>query len=207
MKEGTDLVDSKLENLTELLVNSAVVVIDMQNDFVNEKGKLYSQLLRSAVEPIQRLLEVARAVKLPIIYVRHVYPPNYVGLALFSRSKKFGALKRGTWGTEIIDELKPVDGDPIVEKQRYGAFYNTNLEIVLRGLAVKTLIVTGVMTNACVESTVREAHSRDYPVLILSDCTATGSKEVHETTLKRMPSFGIVASSEEVISLLRNQTP
>lgn len=194
---------SKSETLDSFFVRpTAVLIIDVQNDFVKNKGKMYSPSYKSIIAPIQRLLKVAREVKVPEIYVRHVYPPDYVGLALFSRSKKLGALKRGTWGAQIIDEIKPTGGDPVIEKQRYSGFYNTNLEIILRGLDIKTLIVTGIMTNVCVESTIRDAHARDYHAILISDCTASISKEMHEATLKRMPSFCMVSTSEEAIKLI-----
>jgi ureidoacrylate peracid hydrolase len=190
---------------------TGVLVIDMQNDFVDQKGKFgvygFPAMAQNIVNPIKKLLIIARETKIPIIYTQHVHRPDYLDAGPRSQSKKLGALIRGSWGAQIVKEIEPTPDDFIIEKHRYSAFYNTDLEIVLRGLHINTLIVTGVATNVCVESTVRDACIRDFNVVILSDCTATNNQEVHEGSLKNIPYIsGSVSTSEEIIKTLKYQT-
>jgi len=114
-------------------------------------------------------------------------------------------LRRGTPGPEIVEELKPEEGDFVVGKQRPSAFYNTNLEILLRGLHVRDIVFTGLITNVCVESTARDAMYRDFNVILLADCTCTYSKLSYEASLVNIHnSFGVVSTSEEIYSGLLN---
>lgn len=186
----------------------AILVIDMQNDFVDEKGKFASKglpsMAKDIIEPLSRVIQAARKVEIPIVYTKAVYRSDYLdGSRTFAMSRKLGALIKGSWGSEIIEKLKPQEGDFIVEKHRFSAFYNTDLEIILRGLVVKTLILTGVATNVCVESTVRDAQFRDFNVIVLRDCTASFNHEMHEASLICIEGFfGVVSTSKEIINMI-----
>ena len=191
----------------------AILVIDMQNDLIDEKGKFVSKglpsMAKDIIEPLSRVIQAARKVKIPIVYTKAVYRSDYLdGPRTFIMSRKLGALIKGSWGSEIIEKIKPQEGDFIVEKHRFSAFYNTDLEIILRGLDVKTLIMMGVATNVCVESTVRDAQFRDFNVIVLKDCTASFNHEMHETSLKCIEGFfGVVSTSKDIINMIeeRNQ--
>ncbi len=184
---------------------TAVLVIDMQNEFVHPEGKLKCYNAESTVEPTKKLLEVARKAGSHIIYTKVAYRPDYLDAPRHELSRELGATQKGSWGVEIVEELKPREGDIVIEKQRYSAFYGTILERLLRRLGVETLILTGCATNVCVESTARDAHARDFDIIVLSDCTAAFDSEEDQKASLRIISrvFGRVMTSEEVIDALR----
>jgi nicotinamidase-related amidase len=126
-------------------------------------------------------------------------------LAEKSTFLKHEGLRRGTWGAEIVADLEYRDGDPVVEKKRFSAFYNTSLEQLLQRLNVRRLIVGGVRSDFCVESTVRDAFFRDYKVILVSDGTASYFPHFHEATLKVMNTvFAEVKNTEEIIAMLEH---
>ncbi len=184
---------------------TAILVIDMQNEFVHEKGKLKCYNAEYTVEPTRKLLEAAREAGAHVIYTKVAYRPDYLDAPKNELSRELGATQKGSWGVEIVDELKPEKGDIVIEKQRYSAFYGTILERILRRLGVETLILTGCATNVCVESTARDAHARDFDVIVLSDCTAAfDSKKDQEASLRIIGRvFGRVMTSREVINSLK----
>ncbi|MEV1010889.1 isochorismatase family cysteine hydrolase [Streptomyces sp. NPDC049881] len=185
---------------------TAVLVIDMQNDFASPGGGVDTSggditPVRATVAPIARTLAAARAAGLPVVYIAHGYAPDLsdlgpegtknrlvhadVGRATTAPDGTPGrVLVRGTWNTEVIRELAPEPGDPVVGKTRFGAFHGTELDALLRGLGARTLVVTGCTTSVCVESTVREAAFLDYRTLLLADCTdEIQGRAHHESTL------------------------
>lgn len=185
---------------------TALLVVDMQNDFVHERGghaKIYDvKPLRRIINQLRKLLESARNVGVPIIYTKMVHRgPAYQRKLSVGRSI---VIREGTWNAEIIDELKPKPSDYIVEKRRYSAFYNTDLEVLLKGLDTETVIVTGVGTNVCVESTVRDAIDRDYRVILVKDCTASPDPKSHAATCRNVKIMaGEVLSSEELMKAFK----
>jgi nicotinamidase-related amidase len=137
-----------------------------------------------------QLIGAARLAGLPVVYTAHVFDPDFFDLP--ERIRRRGQLNpedrplvRGTWDAAIVDELKPLAGERVVEKNRYDAFLYTDLEQVLRALRVTRLLVCGVATNVCVESTVRSAEQRDFTVFVASDCT-TGPTDYHAAALAAM---------------------
>jgi ureidoacrylate peracid hydrolase len=146
----------------------------------------------------------------PVIYTRYVLRPDYRDSGLlrevFPKFEAVGHVIIGTWDAEIVDELKPKSGDYVIDKSRYSAFYNTNLEILLRGLGADTLLLTGVTTNMCVESTLRDAFFRDYRVVLIEDCTAAVDSPMKEATIRTVRyGFGSVASSRDVVEVLSSE--
>ncbi len=191
---------------------TALLVIDAQNDFLKPNGKIAETygLVSEAPKLVKRLcalLSVARDVGIRVIYTRMVYKSDYSDAGTRARSRSLKALKEGTWGSEIIRELPPKQTDDVINKQRASAFYNTNLELVLRGYGIKTLIITGVATNICVESTAREAMFRDFDCIIVRDCVASGNKASNIYSLRFMNEFvGKTVSSRQVINVLRESS-
>jgi nicotinamidase-related amidase len=119
------------------------------------------------------------------------------------RAKEMGAMVEGTWGAQILDELSPQENDHMVRKQSSGGFFQTPLDRVLRNLGIKKLVVTGVATNFCVETTVREAVGYGYDIILVSDATASFDLEGHKASLKVIAAgFGDVMSTKEVVGLL-----
>lgn len=200
------------------LAKTAVVVVDAQNAFLSKGGMFdilgYDLLnLRCLIKPLTNVLDVSRKLGFKIIYIRHTHAPDLSDtgnadspyywkarcsvLARQSPELKEKLLIKGTWGAEIINELKPMAGDVIIDKQRYSGFVNTDLEKVLSHLKLKYLFFTGVALNICVESTVRDAFHREFWPIVISDCCeAVGPKYSKKATLWNISRlFGWITTS------------
>ncbi|MET7392295.1 cysteine hydrolase [Dactylosporangium sp. NPDC005572] len=203
---------------------TALLVIDMQRDFL-EPGGFGETLgndvgqLRRTIEPTAALLVACRAAGLPVIHTREGHLPDLSDCppAKLNRgdpSMRIGApgpmgriLIRGEHGHDIIDELAPAPGEPVIDKPGKGAFYATELGELLTARGIVSLVVTGVTTEVCVHTTVREANDRGYECLVLSDCVGSYFPEFQETGLKMIAAqggiFGWVASSTAFITALQ----
>ena len=204
---------------------TALIVIDMQRDFM-EPGGFGETLgndvsqLRRTIEPTAALLAACRAAGLTIIHTREGHLPDLSDCppAKLNRgepSQRIGApgpmgriLIRGEHGHDIIDELAPAPGEPVVDKPGKGAFYATELGELLAEKGIRSLIVTGVTTEVCVHTTVREANDRGYECLVLSDCVGSYFPEFQEAGLRMIAAqggiFGWVASSTAFIAALNS---
>jgi nicotinamidase-related amidase len=158
----------------------AVLVIDMQKDFVD--GSLPSSGAAAITPRIARLLAAARAVGVPVIYTQELHRPGRIDAGLEAEQDPEHCVE-GTPGTEIVAELAPQPGDHIVAKRRFSAFLGTDLEILLRGLGVDTLLVTGMDTGWCVLWTSGDAFQYDHHVRVVEDCVACVYPETHEAAL------------------------
>jgi ureidoacrylate peracid hydrolase len=187
----------------------ALVIIDVQNDYCHDNGALNTfgrkaSEIRRMVPRLKEVVEKARQTQVPVVHVRMASDERSKSDAyLEHRSRRSGGDRRvcreGTWGAEFY-EIEPRPGEPVVTKSRYSAFVKTNFETVLQAQGVKTVVLAGVTTDVCVESTARDAFMRDYHVLFLSDCTGVDDPAVQQATLERVDRyFGHVVSSEEVI--------
>jgi ureidoacrylate peracid hydrolase len=188
----------------------AVLVIDMQNGFCHPSGSLPSAGralpgMPAVIAANAQLIAAARTAGLPVIYTRHVFRPDLLDVprrvaGLLPDEPK--PLVRGSWDAEVIDELKPMEGDRIIDKNRYDAFLYTDLEVVLRAMGVRRLLVTGVVTSVCVESTVRSAEQRDFDPYVASDCTSAPDG-AHEPALAAMAAvFATVGTGHELLASL-----
>ncbi|HDJ26653.1 MAG TPA: cysteine hydrolase [Candidatus Bathyarchaeota archaeon] len=161
-------------------MKAAVLVIDMLNDFV--KGSLKVPGASDIVPRIRELLSWARGRGMPVIYANDAHIRG-----VDAELKLWGQHAiRGTWGALVIDELKPEEGDFVVEKRRYSAFFGTDLDLLLRELGVDTLILTGLVTNVCVQHTAADAFYRGYKLIVVSDCCTALTDEDHEAALEYM---------------------
>jgi biuret amidohydrolase len=204
-------------------VRSGLLIIDMQRDFLEPDGFGAAlgnnvSLLRRTIAPAQRLLEHARACGLAIFHTREGHRPDLADLAPAKKARGRLAigigdegpmgriLVRGEAGHEIVAELCPLPGEPIVDKPGKGAFYATDLEAMLKNRRIAQLIVCGVTTEVCVHTTVREANDRGYECLVVEDCVGSYFPEFHEIGLAMIKAqggiFGWVAPSEAVIAAL-----
>jgi ureidoacrylate peracid hydrolase len=191
--------------------NTALVIIDVQNDYCHPDG-VFAQKAKFSIKSIptiypnlRKLESVCRDRDIPIIWVKMIWDhDDEVGiLANKSAFLKHEGLRRGTWGAEIVSEMDVQPNDIIVEKKRFSAFYETNLSRILEDLGVKKIIVGGVRTDFCVESTVRDAFFRDYEVIIASDCTASYFSHFQEGSLRVLGTvFSKVMETEDIIPLL-----
>ena len=172
---------------------TAVVVIDPQNDFLHQDG-WYGQQgidishMRRTIEPTRQLLTDARAKDIPIIWTRHGSRDVEDG-GPFMRLRPFlknGGLRQDTWGYQILDDLEPQKDDWYVDKSRLSAFFNSNLEGVLRALDAETVLMAGVLTNQCVAATSKDAMFRDFKPIVVEDCTGTTLPHLHEPAIEMM---------------------
>jgi nicotinamidase-related amidase len=210
------------ETLDELVdpKQTAVIVVDMQNDLVSPEGYLAVNdgqdvsLNRSIIPPIQNLIEKARAAGLPIVFVQYTVDPehrltNPAWVYTHIRERADGSYMtrvslegcfEGTWGWEVIPELKPEPEDIIIRKQHLGGFWGTNLNKVLRGNGIKSVLVTGTATGGCVLDTAVGAAANDYYTLIAKDCVAQNDEAGHELGLTFLMERYDHPTSEEVVT-------
>lgn len=195
--------------MADLGRNPRLIVSGTQNGFVDPEGfmnKIGLDYMSSAaaIEPISRLLAAAREAGIPIFFTRYSLNEDYsdAGLLLevFPQIREAGGMIRNTWDADVCDALAPRQGETVIDKTRYSAFYDTDLEERLLRLGVDTLIVCGVTTNVCVESTVRDAFFRDIRVVVPSDGTAAVTPELHEGALDDFRyGFGQVVTVDELV--------
>ena len=211
---------------------TAVLVIDMQNDF-GSKGGMFDRAgidisgIRAVIPHVTFALAAARGASLPIIYLKMAFKPDlsdagpptgpnllkhapmHVGEAMIApNGTPSRILIRDTWGTDIIPELRPEPQDLIVYKSRFSGFYRTELDEMLKRRGIETLIITGCTTSVCVESTVRDAMFRDYRCVVLEDCTAEpiaakSPRSNHEASLLTMQIlFAWISDSRKLASAI-----
>jgi nicotinamidase-related amidase len=197
------------------------MIIDMQRDFL-EPGGFGAALgndvsrLQAAVAPIRAVLDAARAAGLLVIHTREGHRPDLSDAPRLKVERgdpklRIGAhgpmgriLVRGEPGHDIIPELYPAAGEPVIDKPGKGAFYQTDLDLLLKNYSIDTLLVCGVTTEVCVNTTVREANDRGFRCIVLSDCCASYFPEFHAAGLAMIKAqggiFGSVASSRQLLA-------
>jgi ureidoacrylate peracid hydrolase len=180
-------------------MNRALLVVDMQNGFCHPEGS-FTRLgigLEGAEEAVRNAavaVEQARRAGIPVVFTRHLYRPGRAdeGRALKQNSPALAGvdgLAAGTWDAEVVAELGCAPSDLVVDKVRFDAFQWTSLEPLLRGLGVDELAVCGVVTNICVETTIRSAFMRDFSVIMLADCCAAQSRRLHELSVEVLSAY------------------
>jgi nicotinamidase-related amidase len=201
----------------------ALVIIDMQRDFL-EPGGFGAALgndvsrLKAAVGPCADVLAAARRAGVLVIHTREGHRPDLTDAPPMKVERgdpavRIGApgpmgriLVRGEPGHDIIPELYPIKGEPVIDKPGKGAFYQTDLELMLKNRGIETLLVCGVTTEVCVNTTVREANDRGFRCIVLSDCCASYFPEFHDVGLRMIKAqggiFGLVSASKSVLAAL-----
>lgn len=172
---------------------TALVVIDMQNDFLHADG-WYAQQgidishMQAAIAPTAALVREARARGVPVVWTRHGFRDTR-DAGVFARLRPFfenGGLRQGSWGYEIAEVCGALPTDWFVEKQRLSAFFATNLEVVLRALKAETVLFCGVLTNQCVAATSKDANFRDFAPIVVREAVGTTLPHLHEPALEMM---------------------
>ena len=230
---STVTVDARHTPFTFDPAHTAVIVVDMQNDFASEGGAFVRAGLdvapiRRAIAPTARVLAAARAAGIQVVYLKMEFRPDLsdlgapdaknwsahhlVGIGdpvLGPDAQSSRLFIRDTWNTDIVRELVPEPSDIVVSKHRFSGFYATDLDAILRGRGIKYLIFTGCTTSVCVESTLRDAMFRDYCCLLLADCTGEPIGEGlprtnHDASLLvTAVAFGWVSDSETLLQALK----
>jgi ureidoacrylate peracid hydrolase len=222
------LVEATPTSIEVDLAKTAVLVVDMQNDF-GAKGGMFDRagidvsVIQRAVSPTAQVIAGAHAAGVPVIYIKEehradlsdigmVGSPHWrmcqrlgVGTAMTAPDGRPSRIHvENTWNTEILPELAPLAGDMVITKRRWSAFYDTELDPQLRRLGAKYLIVTGCTTSMCIESTIRDAAFRDFLCVLPVDCTGQPARHDsnysgHEASLKIIEmSFGWLSTSEKI---------
>ncbi|MER9652958.1 cysteine hydrolase [Mesorhizobium sp. M0152] len=224
------IIEAKPQPISIDPTQAAVLVVDMQNDF-GSKGGMFDRAgidisgIQRAIGPTASVIAAARNVRVPVVYLKMGYrsdlsdlgasgaPNRLRHLQIFGVGESMTApdgsesriLIRDTWGTDIVDDLKPKAGDVVLYKTRFSGFYETELDAVLRTAGIRHLIVTGCTTSVCVESTIRDAFFRDFQCILLIDCTSEpiardASRSNHDASLTLVEVlFGWTSTSDHFL--------
>ncbi|HZU08116.1 MAG TPA: isochorismatase family cysteine hydrolase [Chloroflexota bacterium] len=188
--------------------HTALLVVDVQNDFLAEGGFFHRagydlSGVQAAVPPLKRLLAGARRAGVLVIFVQAIYDPEYLSGPMRERNlRRTLTMPRcisGTWGAEFF-QVAPESGEPVVVKHRYSAFAGTELAALLKQRGIRSLLLTGVTTDTCVESTARDAYFLDYYVTLVADCCGALSEQDQQSALARADrDFATVTTSAEIL--------
>jgi nicotinamidase-related amidase len=212
----------KTASISPDIGKSALIIVDMQNDFLHRDGN-FSHIAREhpefeidmpflidTIPNVKRLADAFRAAGRPVVYLAHVLKPDYsdaafpywrVGIEPTSGNRTHCV--EGTWGAQIIYDLKPQEGDHLIVKKGFGGFSNTPLDTVLRNMGVTTCVVSGVTTCVCVSTTIRGGVEFNYRMILVSDAVAEVDRTTHEAELTTMARiFTDVKTTDEVIRML-----
>lgn len=212
MNEGNEILETLEEQIAPK--HTALIIVDVLNDFAHPEGFFAREgfyvpgksLVPAMLPRLERLLAAARSTNVMSIFVQAVYDPKYLSPATVQRYRIMGEYNNscleGTWGDDFYGNIRP-DGRPqeiVVKKHRYSAFWGTNLDMILRSNGIKTLVMTGVATGGCVESTTRDGFFNGYYVVSVEDCCADKDRERHDSSLRYMgQSYGYVVTSQEIM--------
>lgn len=219
------VMDAKPHEFEFEVDKTALIIIDMQRDFCAPGGfgeKLGNdiELTRATIPNIEKVLEKARELGMFVVHTREGHRPDLSDCppTKLKRSKMQGAgigdvgpmgriLVRGEYGHDIVDELKPIEGEVIIDKPGKGSFYETDLELILKNKGITHLFVTGVTTHVCVQSTLRDANDRGFECLMLEDCAAAFDPKDHEDSIRMIHQqggiFGWTAPSENLFAAIK----
>jgi ureidoacrylate peracid hydrolase len=192
---------------------AALLVVDMQNDFCAEGGYLQRErnydvgFAKPLAARINAAVAAARKAGMMVVWVRSTYDFKYLNPAERAKRGTEGCCLEGTWGVAFF-EVSPLPGELIAEKHRFSAFHGTTLDNELRSRGIRTLVMTGVATNVCVDSTLRDGFFLGYNIVVLEDCVGSNSRVGHEGTLATVRNnIGQVVSSEAAMAALARKAP
>ncbi len=182
---------------------TAIVIIDMQNDFVAKGAPIECAAARNIVKPIRHLISTAHTYKIPVIYTQEVHRQSMVDFGLELDYGEPVHCLEGESGSDFFEPLRPRQQDYVIHKRRYSAFFATDLEILLKGLEVDTLILAGVATDVCVRATAQDGHQLNYKVLVMPECVAGTTVKRHQAALDNIAYlFGAVIPQKQLMEIL-----
>jgi ureidoacrylate peracid hydrolase len=202
--------------------HAALLVVDVQNDFAAEGGMMDREggdltMSQGIIPRLEQLIDQAREADVPVIFIRNIYSTDanwYLSDSWLEQAKRarqgsyviHSVCAADSWAGDFY-KVRPTEKDVIVTKHRFSAFQDTDLDLILRSRGIRTLIMTGIATNVCVESTARDGFFRDYYIAFTSDCTATYLQEDHDGTLNNIRRyFGEVVTADEVAACWKTAT-
>ena len=188
--------------------NAALICIDFVNEMVSQGGKLTGKGYLNFVEKnntlqnVKSLQDKFRNKGLDIFHVKISFSENYIehpsNSPLFGKAKEFKALQAGAWGTDFAETIKPYPSEKTIIKRRVSAFYSTDLEATLRAKGINTIYLSGVATDLAIESAARDAHDRDFNVIVVSDCCAAANDDDHLKSLVTLQKISILKKMNEI---------
>jgi ureidoacrylate peracid hydrolase len=207
--------DTVLDNYQLQILKTALIVVDVQNDFCHKQGvfskykKVNLDHVQTAVTNLSAFIEKCRQFNLPIVFVKTTHSawtdsPSWL-TRIGGLADKMRIYLPDSWGSKFY-KVAPKEHDCIVTKHRYSAFVGTDLDLILRSRGIEKIFVTGVVTNVCVETTARDGFNRDYNVILVEDCCGAFDNSEHAATLNNIKKFfGAVATSETIVNALKNR--
>jgi nicotinamidase-related amidase len=185
---------------------AALLVIDMQYFFLDPSSPSFTCGGLAILPQLQRVIHAFRQAGRPVIFTRHVHHPDRLDAGIMGWWWE-GMCKEGSPESEVHQDISPIHNEKVIFKHRYSAFYNTDLETILRCLKIEDLVITGIMTNMCCESTARDAYFRDYRVFFLADGTGSITEEMHLSSLLNLAfGFSWVTDVDTVVAQLGRET-
>jgi len=190
---------------------TVLILIDLQNDVLSDDGwyaksGIDIKHMQRVIEPTKQMLVGARSKGVPVIWTTHGLH-NEIDAGVFWDTRPFlhgGGFRVGSWGHRVYDEYEVLPNEWVVDKRRLSAFFNTELDTILKGLDVETIVISGVLTNQCVAATTKDAMYRDYKTFMVEDCCGTTLPELHEPTIRMCEvGWGVVWSLDEVLAAFR----
>ncbi len=184
---------------------TALLIIDMQNDFVGDGAILRVAGADAIITPLRSILNHFREQKLPVIHILRIHRPGGSDVEYFRREifSKTPFAVAGTRGADVIDAIAPVPGEHIVSKTRMSGFLGTDLDLLLRSLAVERVVVVGIQTPNCIRTTVFDAMAYGYDTILVPDAVAAATPEIHEANLRDMAAIGVsILTTSECIQMI-----
>jgi ureidoacrylate peracid hydrolase len=191
--------------------HAALLVIDVQNDFVADGGYFHrvgadiGTIQKSVIPPLVRLIDAARETGILVVFIQAIYDARYLSAPMRERDlrtkRDMPRCLAGSWGADFF-AVRPISSEPIIVKHRYSGMINTGLDALLKQRGVKSLLLTGVATDTCVESTARDAYFINYYVTLIADCCGAANEHDHLGALKRFErDYGSVITSSDVMGV------
>lgn len=184
---------------------AALMVIDMQKFFLDPESPTFTCGGLAILPTLKRLIAAFRDTGRPVIYARHVHHPDRIDAGIMGWWWE-GMCLEGSPESELHDDIAPLPNEKVIAKHRYSAFYNTDLETILRCLKIEDLVISGIMTNMCCESTARDAYYRDYRVFFMADGTGSINEEMHLASLLNLAyGFAYVTTAGDIIEQVQKK--